>query len=90
MVADTTAYELTAFDTQQPLTLPASGSYRARFNASGMDLTRDVAVRRSGEPVLDFYRLQLWPAPAQPGAIIRQTSQMARLWHSSARGEDQA
>jgi hypothetical protein len=72
------------FDASERLTLPEVGSYRVRFNAFGMDLTGEVAVRNSDEPVLDQYRLQMWPAGPQPDAIVRQTSRMARYWHGVA------
>jgi hypothetical protein len=84
LFVDTTAYELSTFDASERLTLPNLGSYRVRFNASGMDLTGEIAVRSSGEPVLDQYRLQMWPAGPQPDATVRQTSRMARYWHGVA------
>jgi hypothetical protein len=84
LFVDTTAYELSTFDASERLTLPDVGSYRVRFNASGMDLAGEVAVRSSDEPVLDRYRLQLWPAGPQPDAIVRQTSRMAHYWHGEA------
>jgi hypothetical protein len=84
LFVDTTDYQLSTFDASERLTLPDLGPYRVRFNASGMDLTGEVAVRNSGEPLLDQYRLQLWPASPQPDAIVRQTSRMARYWHTEA------
>jgi hypothetical protein len=41
--------------------------YRVRYSATGMDQARQENTLREGEPVLDRYLLQLWPAPPTPG-----------------------
>lgn len=59
--------------------------YRVRYCASGMDQARARDTRLTEEPVLDRYLLQLWPAPAAPDTVIRQTSACAAYWHAHAR-----
>lgn len=78
---------LAAFQDFEPVTLPAPGTYRVRFSASGMDEAHDVDVRMPEEPEIDRYLLQLWPAPARPDEIVRQTSSTAAYWHGVAREE---
>ena len=60
-----------------PLAIPG-GTYRLRVNARG----RDAGSAGEFEPeVVDFYLLQLWPAPAAPDAVIRVGSADATYWH---------
>ena len=59
------------------------GTYRIRVGATGRD-----AGRGDGEfadDVVDFYLIDMWPAPAQADAIVRARSEDARYWHQ-ARG----
>ncbi|WP_116114453.1 hypothetical protein [Amycolatopsis ruanii] len=67
-----------------PLDL-APVSYRVRYCASGMDRARERDTRLDGEPLLDRYLLQLWPAPPAADAVVRQTSAIAAYWHDHAR-----
>jgi len=59
--------------------------YRVRYSASGMDPARERDTLLAGEPLLDRYLLQLWPAPPAPDAVIRETSECAAYWHAHAR-----
>lgn len=59
--------------------------YRVRYCATGMDAARAQDTRLDGEPLVDRYLLQLWPAPAAPDAVIRETSECAAYWHAHAR-----
>ncbi len=59
--------------------------FRVRYSAYGMDLARDSPSRFSGEPVLDRYLLQFWPAPPSGDRVVRQGSAAAAYWHSWAR-----
>lgn len=55
------------------------GTYRLRASARGRD-----AGRGDGEfadDVVDFYLLELWPAPAAEDLIVRIGSKDARYWH---------
>ena len=89
--APTVEYELAAFEEFYSLILPAEGTYRARFHATGMDRARRAeGVRTSADPDLDRYLLQLWPAPLKSDAILRQTSRSAQYWHRVAQGVDTA
>lgn len=54
------------------------GNYRMRVGARGRDEGRDGEF---SDQVLDFYLLELWPAPWQPDAILRVGSEDARYWH---------
>lgn len=75
------------WDHGQPieLHLGGAGTFRVRYHAHGMDTGRDADVRLAGEPVLDRYLLQLWPAPPGPDTVLRQSSEIADYWHHTAR-----
>ena len=81
--SDVTDLTLASFEHFEPVALPAPGTYRVRFSASGMDEASETDWRDAGEPVIDRYLLQLWPAPAAPDRILRQTSRSAAYWHGS-------
>jgi hypothetical protein len=78
-------YILAAFDFREDIQLPAPGSYRARWCASGMDEAHEADTRMDDEPALDRYLLQLWPAPHRAEVLVHQTSEIAAYWHSAAR-----
>ena len=59
--------------------------YRVRYSATGMDQARGRDTLLAGEPLLDQYLLQLWPASPAPDAVIRETSRCAAYWHAHAR-----
>ncbi len=63
--------------------LPAPGPYRVRYCAAGMDEGRRRDTRLEGEDAPDRYRLQFWPAPIGPDAILRCTSEIAAYWHGN-------
>lgn len=67
-----------------PLTLERI-DYRVRYCASGMDRAHAEDTRLAGEPLLDRYLLQLWPATAAADVVVRQTSACATYWHAHAR-----
>ncbi len=60
-----------------PLPIPP-GTYRVRVNARGRDAGRDGEF--ADEPV-DWYLVELWPAPTQADAILRTTTGDANYWH---------
>ncbi|MER6566113.1 hypothetical protein ABT288_07930 [Streptomyces sp. NPDC001093] len=62
-----------------------AADYRVRYCAKGMDAAQEEDTRLGGEPQLDCYLLQFWPAPAAPDRVVRQTSRMAAYWHDYAR-----
>ncbi|MFD7160270.1 hypothetical protein ACFV9C_37170 [Kribbella sp. NPDC059898] len=57
-----------------------AGSYRLRLNARGRDAAR---TGESGNGLLDEYLIQLWPAPAEPDAILRAETADAAYWHDA-------
>jgi hypothetical protein len=59
--------------------------YRVRYCAQGMDQASERDTRMDGEPRLDCYLLQFWPAPPEPDRVLKQTSQVAAYWHRYAR-----
>ncbi|MFH9008446.1 hypothetical protein ACH4E5_35065 [Streptomyces afghaniensis] len=59
--------------------------YRVRYCARGMDQASERDTRTDGEPRLDCYLLQFWPAPPEPDRVLKQTSQAAAYWHRYAR-----
>jgi hypothetical protein len=76
-----------AFDEGGPVRFEQTGSHRARYHASGMDAAHQADHRGDDEPEIDRYLLPLWPAPMEPDAILRQTSEHAAYWHRVAKGE---
>ncbi|MBB5799989.1 hypothetical protein HDA41_007953 [Streptomyces caelestis] len=59
--------------------------YRVRYCAKGMDQASERDTRMDGEPQLDRYLLQFWPAPPEPDRVLKQTSRIADRWHRYAR-----
>ncbi len=60
-------------------------SYRVRYSAWGMDAGHQAGPPMDGEPLVDRYLLQFWPAPPAPDRVIRQTGKQAAYWHKVAR-----
>ena len=61
--------------------VPASlypGDYRLRVSARGRDAG---AEDEFADEVVDFYLVELWPAPLAPDAVIRTESENAAYWH---------
>lgn len=69
-----------------PVDLPP-GTYRLRYNATGMDPDDDVdadADEIDGGPPLDVYLMQFWPDQApRHDRILRTTSNRAAYWHKT-------
>jgi hypothetical protein len=59
--------------------------YRVRYSATGMDRARARDTLLAGEPLLDRYLLQFWPALPAPDAVIYETSRCAAYWNAHAR-----
>ncbi|WP_092383673.1 hypothetical protein [Halopseudomonas salegens] len=57
------------------------GSYRIRYHIIGMD--KDYDDDDDGESVVpgQRYLIQIWRAPVETDAIIKQTSESAAYWH---------
>jgi hypothetical protein len=66
-----------AGETSDSLPIP-HGTYRVRVNARGRDAGRDGEF--ADEPV-DWYLIELWPAPTQVDTIVRTTTTDAAYWH---------
>ena len=60
-----------------PLDIPP-GSYRVRVSARGRDAGADGEF---ADGPVDFFLLEIWPAPPEPDLIIRSTSANASYWH---------
>ena len=71
-----------ASEAEWPLALDLV-DYRVRYCAAGMDAARRTDTRLDTEPLLDRYRLQLWPARQEPDAVLRQTAEVASYWHTA-------
>jgi hypothetical protein len=59
--------------------------YRVRYCGWGMDAGHQAAPPMDGEPLVDRYLLQFWPAPPEPDQVIKQTSAQAAYWHRERR-----
>jgi hypothetical protein len=59
------------------------GDYRVRYHATGMDAAAEADTIKDDDPPIDRYLLQLWPAAAQPDAIVKQTAEVAAYWHQA-------
>jgi hypothetical protein len=73
-------------DTAAQFVLGPGVSHRVRYCVSGMDAGKAADVRGAGEPEVDRYLLQFWPAPPGPDEVLRQTGAVAAYWHEHARG----
>ncbi|CAM5708045.1 hypothetical protein STENM36S_03370 [Streptomyces tendae] len=59
--------------------------YRVRYCARGMDEAHRRDTRLDGQPLVDRYLLQFWPAEPAPDRILKQTSTAAAYCHGYAR-----
>jgi len=78
------AYALATADDRIGIDLPREVDLRVRCCATGVDAAYD-GTRGPGDPELDRYLLQLWPAPPAPDALLRVTGERARYAHERAR-----
>jgi hypothetical protein len=69
-----------AGETGGRLAIPPA-TYRLRVSARGRDAGRGDGELAEG--VVDFYLLDMWPAPVADDEIIRTGSDDARYWHRS-------
>ncbi|MGZ0149489.1 hypothetical protein ACXJJ3_20665 [Kribbella sp. WER1] len=67
------------------LELEPGVDYRVRYSAWGMDAGHQGAPPMDGEPPVDRYLLQFWPAPPAPERVVKQTSGQAAYWHQAVR-----
>jgi hypothetical protein len=67
-----------------PLDLPA-GDLRGRYCGIGLDAGHATDTRMDGEPMVDRYLLQFWPAAPAPDRVLKQTGANAAYWHDFAR-----
>lgn len=58
--------------------------YRVRYCGWGMDAAHRDG-QNEGEPSVDRYVLQFWPAPPAPDRVVKVTSRQAAYWHESVR-----
>ncbi|MER7246295.1 hypothetical protein [Kribbella sp. NPDC000426] len=58
--------------------------YRVRYCGWGMDAAHRNG-QQDGEPPVDRYLLQFWPAPPAPDRVVKVTSKQAAYWHEFAR-----
>lgn len=72
-----TSWSSWAGETSGPIELPP-GTYRVRTSARGRDAGHDGEF---ADGPVDFYLLEFWPAPGEPDAILRTTSDSAKYWH---------
>lgn len=59
--------------------------HRVRYCATGMDAGSAMEVVLDGEPHVDSYLLQFWPAPERSDQVLKLTSRHAAYWHAYAR-----
>ncbi|WP_314649818.1 hypothetical protein [uncultured Microbacterium sp.] len=70
-------FEGWAGDPSGSLDIPA-GRYRVRVSARGRDAGH---AQETADALVDWYVLQLWPAPPRPDEIVRTTSADAAYWN---------
>ncbi len=61
-----------------PLDGLTPGTYRLRVSARGRDAGRDGEF---ADEAVDFYLVELWPAPVAADAVVKVGSEDARYWH---------
>jgi hypothetical protein len=59
--------------------------HRVRYCAAGMERGHETDTVMDGEPVVDRYLLQLWPAAPEPDRVLKVTTGTAAYWHDYAR-----
>ncbi|MEZ0581258.1 hypothetical protein [Nocardioides sp. MH1] len=79
---------LSSFEEFVGIELPATGWYRARYCATGMDEGRELDTPDEDESAPDRYLLQIWPAPQAPDEVTVRGSQVAEYWHGVASGKN--
>ncbi|QDY80567.1 hypothetical protein [Streptomyces qinzhouensis] len=63
----------------------AEVDYRVRYCTRGLDAAANgQGTRMDGDPEVDCYLLQFWPAEPAPDRVLRQSSQLAAYWHDYA------
>ncbi|TDW71029.1 hypothetical protein [Kribbella pratensis] len=67
------------------LALEPQTDYRVRYSAWGMDEGHQAGPPMDGEPLVDRYLLQFWPARPAPDRVVKETSKQAAYWHKFAR-----
>ncbi|MEV0795279.1 hypothetical protein [Kribbella sp. NPDC050459] len=67
------------------LELEPGVDYRVRYSAWGMDAGHQAGPPMNGEPLVDRYLLQFWPARVAPDRVVKGTSRKAAYWHKFAR-----
>ncbi|WP_432885700.1 hypothetical protein ACQPYH_01985 [Kribbella sp. CA-245084] len=67
------------------LELEPQTDYRVRYSAWGMDEGHQAGPPKDGEPLVDRYLLQFWPARPAPDRVVKETSKQAAYWHKFAR-----
>ncbi|WP_202868459.1 hypothetical protein [Kribbella sindirgiensis] len=68
-----------------PLELEPGVDYRVRYSAWNMDAGHQAGPPMDGEPLVDRYLLQFWPARPAPDRVVKETSKQAAYWHKFAR-----
>ncbi|WP_202874887.1 hypothetical protein [Kribbella kalugense] len=68
-----------------PLDLEPQVDYRVRYSAWGMGAGHQAGPPMDGEPLVDRYLLQFWPARPAPDRVVKETSGQAAYWHKVAR-----
>lgn len=66
------------------LTSQGPGAYRVRVHARG----RDIAIDGVASEPFENYFLVIWPAPAAPPAIHKQTDHFGASWRSTRSEQD--
>jgi hypothetical protein len=79
---------IATFESAYGCTIPQAGWHRARYCVSEMDEGQELDTPEDDETAPDRYLLQLWPAPPEPDAVLREGSEIAAYWHGVARGEE--
>ena len=67
------------------LELEPGTDYRVRYSAWGMDAGHQAGPPMDGEPLVDRYLPQFWPARPAPDRVVKETSRQAAYWHKFAR-----
>ncbi len=56
------------------------GTYRIRYSAKNFGLAEELGKYDEGD--VEFYRIEIWPAPYAEDNIIKVTTESAKYWHS--------
>jgi hypothetical protein len=61
----------------------SQGSYKLRYSVKNFGLAEDTGQYEEGN--IEFYHIDIWPAPISQDKILKNTSEGAKYWHEEVK-----